>query len=101
MKPMTQQQFNTLVNVERPKYNLISTPTLQWLLRETRIQISTVTNRALSHQARIVFEAVKREIEFRNSIIKDELLLAEQWELLSDKEFNDELRRRYEDADRD
>jgi hypothetical protein len=81
MKPAPKSTMECLINIERAKYNITSTPTLQWLLRLTKLQMNTVTNRALYHQARIVHEAVKREIVFRNSILKDELLLSEQWEV--------------------
>jgi hypothetical protein len=81
MKPACKSSIETLINIERMKYNGTSTPTRQWLLRLTKLQMNTVTNRALYHQARIVHEAVRREIVFRNSILKDELLLSEQWEV--------------------
>jgi hypothetical protein len=81
MKPASKTSIEALINIERMKYNVTSTPTLQWLLRMTKLQMNTVTNRALYHQARIVHEAVRREVEFRNQVIKDELQLAEQWDL--------------------
>jgi len=81
MKPASKSSIETLVNIERYKYNVTSTPTLQWLLKVTILQMNTVTNRALYHQARIVHEAVRREIVFRNEILAQELQIADQWEV--------------------
>jgi hypothetical protein len=81
MKPAPMMAVMTLVNIERMKYETTSTPTLLWLLRMTKLQMNTVTNRALYHQARIVHEAVRQEVEFRNAILRDELQLVEQWEV--------------------
>jgi hypothetical protein len=81
MKPASKYSIDVLVNIERMKYSVTSTPTLLWLLRMTKLQMNMVTNRALYHQARIVHEAVRQEVEFRNAILRDELQLAEQWEV--------------------
>lgn len=81
MKPACRSAIETLVNIERMKYHVTSTPTLQWLLRLTKLQMNTVVNRALYHQARLVHEAVRREIEFRNEVIAQELQLADQWDI--------------------
>jgi hypothetical protein len=81
MKPASKSSMECLINIERYKYNVTSTPTLQWLLKVTILQMNTVTNRALYHQARIVHEAVRREIVFRNEILAQELQIADQWEV--------------------
>lgn len=81
MKPAPKSSIETLINIERMKYSVTSTPTLQWLLRMTKLQMNIVTNRALYHQARLVHEAVRREVEFRNEVLKEELQIADQWDL--------------------
>jgi len=73
MKPAPKSTMECLINIERAKYNITSTPTLQWLLRLTKLQMNTVSNRALYHQARIVHEAVRREIVFRNEVLALEI----------------------------
>jgi hypothetical protein len=74
MKPASRKAIETLINIERLKYTSTTEPTLQWLLRLTKLQMNTVTNRALYHQARLVHEALRMEIEHRNQ-------LAKQWEV--------------------
>lgn len=74
------EEFESMVKLERYKYFETTTPTLQWLLRITKFQMNTATRKHY-REARISHMAVKSEIEFRNTILRDELKMVEQWEV--------------------
>jgi uncharacterized membrane protein YdbT with pleckstrin-like domain len=74
MKPASKKAIETLINIERLKYTSTTEPTLQWLLRVTKLQMNTATDRAMYHQVRLVHEALRREIERRSQLDK-------QWDL--------------------
>ena len=72
------EAFKLAVNSDRYNYFEVSTPVLQWLLKVTSVQMKNC-GRERYREARVTHEAVKKEIEFRNYILRVEMHLEEQW----------------------
>lgn len=80
MEPQIGRQvFKSAVNNDRYHYLMTSTPVLQWLLNITAVQMK-IGSHERYREARVTHEAVKKEIEFRNYLLREELKLADQWE---------------------